>query len=292
MATVGLIYLETLRAKAAVEARQADVLLNKQLLRLATERKAAGMATRLDVTRSKVQLENERQRLLAAEIAEGRATLNLIRAMGISFDVELVLTDELTLVPVPEQTMEEALQLAQENRTELKAQKRRERLASLALSSVTGERIPSIQATGEVGMIGNQIPDMLTTDGVAVLMTVPIFDGGQREGRISERRSLVRQEAINTQNIQYQVTLEVRDALLTLNSAKQQVAVAEGSLKLSLTELELARERFAVGVATNIEVTTAQTSVARARDNLIQGLFNFNASRISLARSQGRLQDL
>ncbi len=292
MATVGLIYLETLRAKAAVEARKADVLLNKELLRLATERKAAGMATRLDVTRSKVQLENERQRLLAAEIAEGRATLNLIRVMGISFDVKLVLTDELTMVPIPEQTMKDALQLAQDNRTELKAQKRRERLASLALSSVKSERIPSIQATGEVGMIGNQIPDMLTTDGVAVLMTVPIFDGGQREGRISERRSIVRQEAINTQDIQYQVTLEVRDALLTLNSARQQVAVAEGSLKLSLTELELARERFAVGVATNIEVTSAQTSVAQARDNLIQGLFNFNASRISLARSQGRLQDL
>ena len=292
MATVGLIYLETLRAKAAVEARQADVLLNKELLHLATERKVAGMATRLDVTRAKVQLENERQRLLAAEIAEGRATLNLIRAMGISFDVKLVLTDELTMVPIPEQTMKESLQLAQDNRTELKAQKRRERLASLSLSSVKSERIPSIQATGEVGMIGNQIPDMLTTDGVAVLMTVPIFDGGQREGRISERRSIVRQEAINTQDIQYQVTLEVRDALLTLNSAKQQVAVAEGSLKLSLTELELARERFAVGVATNIEITNAQTSVAQARDNLIQGLFTFNASRISLARAQGRLQDL
>jgi len=39
-------------------------------------------------------------------------------------------------------------------------------------------------------------------------------------------------------------------------------------------------------------VTNAQTSVAQARDNLIQGLFNFNASRISLARAQGRLQAL
>jgi len=292
MATVGLIYLETLRAKAAVEARQADVLLNTELLRLATERKTAGMATRLDVTRAKVQLENERQRLLAADIAEGRATLNLIRAMGISFDVDLVLTDTLTLVPVPEQTIEEALRVARENRTEFKAQQRRERVAALTLSSVTGERLPSLQATGEVGLIGNQIPNMLTNDAVSMLMTVPIFDGGQREGRISERRSLVRQEAINTQDLHYQITLEVRDALLTLNAATQQVAVAEGSLKLSLTELELARERFAVGVATNLEITNAQTSVAQARDNLIQGLFNFNASRISLARAQGRLQDL
>lgn len=292
MATVGLVYLETLRAKAAVEARKADVTLNQELLRLATERKAAGMATSLDVTRAKVLLENERQRLLVAENERDRGKLNLIRAIGLSFDVSLVLTDEMAMVTVPEQTMAEALAIANENRTELKVQKQRERLASLTLSSVTSERVPSIQASGDVGLIGNQIPDMLTTDNVQVLMTVPIFDGGQREGRISENRSVLRQEAINTQNIRYQVTLEVRDALLTLHSAKKQVAVAEEGLKLSLTELELARERFAVGVATNIEVTNAQTSVAQARDNVIESLFNFNAARINLARSQGRLSDL
>ncbi len=292
MATVGLVYLETLRAKAAVEARKADVTLNQELLRLATERKAAGMATSLDVTRAKVQLENVRQRLLVAENERDRAKLNLIRSIGLSFDVPLILTDEMAMVSVPEQNMAEALSVAKDNRTELKVQKQKERLASLTLSSVTSERVPSIQASGDVGLIGNQIPDMLTTDNVQVLMSVPIFDGGQREGRISESRSLVRQEAITTQDIRYQVTLEVRDALLTLHSAKKQVAVADEGLKLSLTELELARERFAVGVATNIEVTNAQTSVAQARDNVIESLFNFNAARINLARSQGRLQDL
>jgi outer membrane protein TolC len=292
MATTGLIYLETLRAKAAVDARKADVALNKELLRLATERKSAGMATSLDVTRAKVQLEDSRQRLLVAENGRDRGKLNLIRAMGLSFDVRLVLTDEMKLVKVSGQSMGEALQIAKENRAELKAQKNRERLASLSLSSVTNERIPSIEAFGDVGLIGNQIPDALTTDNVQVLMRVPIFDGGQREGRISESRSLVRQEEIRMQDVQYQVALEVRDALITLSSAQQQVAVAEEGLKLSLTELELSRERFAVGVATNLEVTDAQTRVAQARDNLIEGLFTFNASRLSLARAQGQLEKL
>src|SRR5690606_20527519 len=126
-----------------------------------------------------------------------------------------------------------------------KAQKTRERLADLTLSSVASERVPSIQAFGDVGLIGNQIPDALSTDSVQVLMTVPIFDGGQREARISESRSVVRQEKIRTQDVQYQVALEVRDALITLSSARQQVAVAQEGLKLALIELELSRERFA-----------------------------------------------
>jgi len=292
MATTGLAYLETLRARAAVAARVADVKLNQELLRLAMERKSAGMATSLDVTRAKVQLENEKQRLLVAKNGYDRATLNLIRFMGISFDIKLVLTDTLKMTKVAKQTVEGALRVARKHRVELQAQKKRERLAALSLSSVTMERVPSLTGSGDVGMIGNQIPNALTTDNVSVLLSIPIFDGGQREGRISENRSLVRQESLKTQDIRYQVTLEVRDALLTLGSAEQQVAVAQEGLRFSLQELDLARQRFSVGVATNIEVTNAQTSVAQARDNLIEGLFNFNASRVNLARAQGRLDTL
>jgi len=68
--------------------------------------------------------------------------------------------------------------------------------------------------------------------------------------------------------------------------------VAEKGLELALKELTFARDRFAAGLATNIEVTNAQTSVARARDNLIEALFRFNASRINLARAKGEIERL
>ena len=292
MAQVALVYFEALSFEEAVKARQANVDLNRELLRLAMERKSAGMATSLDVTRAKVQFANEKQRLVVARTDMGRAKLNLIRAMGIPFDVKITLTDELKLVDVPRQTPKDAMLVAMANRVELEAQARRQRLASLNLSSVKSERLPSLSGTGDVGLVGLQLPELLTTHNVEVLMSIPIFDGGQREGRISEGRSVVRQEDIRARDIQYQVTLEVREALLTLESAKQEVAVAEEGRKQALKELELARERFAVGVATNLEVTTAQSSLAQARDNLIQALFTFNASRVNLARAQGRIKDL
>ena len=292
MATVGLVYLETLRAQASEQAREADVELNRKLFRLTQERRIAGMATSLDVNRAHVRLKNERQRWLVAQNDRTRATLNLIRAIGLSFDVELVLTDEMRMVMVPGQSVEMALQVAQEHRSELKLQKQRERQARLTLSSVSHERIPSIQASGDVGLIGNKLNNMLTNNNVQLLMTIPLFDGGQREGRISESRSLVRQEKIKTQDVQYQISLEVRDALFSLHSAQQQVAEAQEGLTLSLNEVRLARKRFVAGLATNLEVTDAQNFVARARDNVIEALFNFNASRINVARSQGRLDNL
>ena len=292
MATTGLLYMEAIRAEAAVKARQADIELSQQLLKLAQDRKKAGVATGLDVTREEVQLENTCQRLLVAQNDQESAKLNVIRALGIDFDVQLTLTDELALVKVASQTPTDALQAAHENRTELKAQLTRQKLASLSLSSVTSERIPSLSFNGDYGWIGLKPDDALATRSVGLMLSVPIFDGGQREDRISENRSRVRQESIRMKDVSDQITLEVRNALLTLDSSTQQVAVAEKGIELAMKELTFARDRFAAGLATNIEVTNAQTSVARARDNQIEALFRFNASRINLARAKGEIETL
>lgn len=292
MATAGLLYMEASRAEAAVKARVADLELGQQLLKLAQDRKQAGVATGLDVTRVEVQLEHTRQRLLVAQNEHESAKLNLIRALGIDFNVTVTLTDELTFADVEFQTPETALSVARENRAELKAQLTRQKLASLSLSSVTSERMPSLSLNGDYGWIGLKPDEALATRSVGLMLSVPIFDGGQREGRISESRSRVRQELIRMKDVSDQVTLEVRNALLTLDSSTQQVAVAEKGLSLAMKELTFARDRFAAGLGTNIEITNAQTSVARARDNVIEALFRFNASRINLARAKGDIDHL
>ena len=290
MATAGLLYIEALRADEAVKAREADVELSRQLLKLARDRKAAGVATGLDVTRQEVQLENNKQRLLVSQNELESARLNLIRSLGIAFDVRLVLTDDLKFVPVEPQAAEQALTAAREQRLELRAQENRQRLAALILNSVTSERIPSVSLNGDYGWIGLKPEDALATRSIGLTFSMPIFDGGQRESRISETRSRVRQESIRMKDVSDQVTLEVRNALLTLESSMQQVAVAEKGMELALKELAFARDRFVAGLATNIEVTNAQTSVARARDNQIEALFRFNASRINLARAKGEIE--
>jgi outer membrane protein len=289
---VGLMYIEVLRAEAAVKARQADIELSEQLLKLAHDRKRAGAATGLDVTREEVQLENSRQRLLVSENEQESAKLNLIRALGIEFNVRLVLTDELKFARLNTQTPDDALNVARENRTELKAQMTRQKLASLSLSSVTSERVPALSFNGDYGWIGLKPDEAPATRTVGITLSVPIFDGGQRENRISETRSRVRQEMIRMKDVSDQVTLEVRNALLTVDSSTQQVGVGEKGLELALKELTFARDRYSAGLATNIEVTNAQTSVARARDNLVEALFMFNASRINLARAKGEIERL
>jgi outer membrane protein len=84
-----------------------------------------------------------------------------------------------------------------------------------------------------------------------------------------------------------QIAAEVDAALLDLRSAEAQQVVAAEQLRLAADELAQARERFRAGVAGNIEIINAQSSLIRARDTDIDARFAAALARISLARAAG-----
>jgi outer membrane protein TolC len=292
MATVALHYMEVLRHDETAHARAANVGLYQELVAFIKNRQSGGMATGLDTARLETQLENERQRLELAKSDIERTKLMLINALGIDFDVTLVLTDALNAPEEPVPTQESAMEVALTHRPELKAQEQRIQVSRLTLSSIKGERLPSLQAQGDYGLIGNQMNNTLSTYNVGVTLSIPIFDGGQREGRIGESRSHLLQEEIKMDVVSRQVTMELREALVTLTSAKEQLRIAKDGLKAALTEVQLARERFRLLSSNSLELSNALFSLVRARDNMIDGLFRANASRVNLARAMGQVETL
>ena len=81
-------------------------------------------------------------------------------------------------------------------------------------------------------------------------------------------------------------------ALLDLASAQAQQAIAAERLRLAADEMAQARERFAAGVAGNIEVINAQASLLRARDTDIDARFAAATARVALARAAGLARTL
>lgn len=293
MASVALLYLEALKAEAAVKMREANQQVMTELLEMITQRRRGGVATGLDSARLEAQLSNERQQWSAARYEVQRAKLNLINQLAIPFEAALTLTDELQPdvrdVPGTQAAVEEALA----NRPEVQAQFKRVRASELSYSSITGERLPSLVAQGDYGLIGNRWNNSLDSYNMALLLQIPIFDGAQREGRIAEARSQLRQEALRVRSVLNQVKLEVRDALAALSAAKEQVGIAQAGMQAATKELGLARERYAVlTAASQFEVTNALNSVSRARDNVVEALFQLNAARVNLARATGSLNTL
>ena len=66
----------------------------------------------------------------------------------------------------------------------------------------------------------------------------------------------------------------------------------EENVRLAAEQLVQARDRFAAGVANNLEVVQAQQAVAVAEENFISSLYAFNLSKAAIGRSTGRAQDI
>jgi outer membrane protein len=289
---VARAYLAAVKADTDVDTAQSNVTLSEAVLKQSENQKEAGTGTGIEITRAKVQLANDRQQLLVAHNNRHSAHLQLLRAMNMRLDAELELTDRLQYLPVDATTLEAAKAQALKERPDLKAQQDREANARLSASATSMERLPSVSAFGDYGVLGTALTNSVPTRTVGIQLRVPIFNGGRREAERAESASQYRSETVRTNDLKEQIELDVRVALDSLQTADEEVKVAQEGLELANNELTQARRRYDAGVAISVEVTDAQTRLERARDNQTAALYSYNLARLDLAQAMGRVRSL
>ena len=287
----GLSYLEALRADRSVVAAQANVELAQALLQLAQDQRNAGVATGVDVTRAQTRLAEQQVGLAEAQTESEQARLNLQRLIGLPLGSALTLTDQLRFVEEPLPSVETAVTQAAQDRREIQLAEEENRVSQLEAKAARSEHLPSLEIVGDYGASGIT-PERfdLPTRRVAVQLNVPIFNGGLTQGRVTAAASRQRQTELSLANVRGQVEEDVRLALTTLRTAAVQVRAADETVTLAQRELEMSRDRFKAGVADNLEVITAQTSLANARVSQVTALAQHNAARLNLAAALGRAE--
>jgi len=287
----GLIYLEALRADRAVVAAQANVELAQALLKLAQDQRNAGVGTGVDVTRAQTRLAEQQVGLAQAQTTSEQARLNLQRVVGLPLGSALTLTDQLRFVEDPLPSVDSAVAEAAHDRREIQVAEEENRVTQLEAQAARAEHLPSLSVVGDYGASGIT-PDRsdLPTRRIALQLNVPIFNGGLTQGRVTAASSRQRQSELELANIRGQVEEDVRLSLTTLRTAAVQVHAADESVTLARRELEMARDRFRAGVGDNLEVITAQTSLANARVAQVTALAQHNAARLNLAAALGRAE--
>jgi outer membrane protein TolC len=289
-AAVARTYVAAVRADSALATARANVALAERLLALAQSQKQAGTGIAVEVTRAEVQLANERQRLLVAGEERTAAVLLLLRTAGIPLDYDVTLAGGLVHRPETAEPLTAALAAAREKRPEFAAQRHRRQGAQHGYEAARAERFASAAAFADYGNIGAAGGPHLPTRTVGVQVRVPLFDGGRRDARRAESLSALRAEEIRARDLDQQVEFEIRLAQEALASAAGQVNVAREGLTQAERELEQAQRRYEAGVASGIEVTDAQTRLARARENQVAALARHEASRIDYSLATGRVE--
>jgi outer membrane protein TolC len=284
---VASAYLQIIATAARVDATRVQVETAQALFERARDQHKAGTSPAIDELRSQVELKTQQQQLLALQNQVAKDKLTLARAIGLPSGQVFEISDKAPYKPLDGLSPAEALERAYASRADYQGAQAQVKAAELARQAVQREWLPTAGVTTNYDLVGTTFAESHGTFNITGAIKMNIFDGGKRRADVLERDTTVKQRREELANLQGQIDQEVRAALLDLNSAADQVVVAQDNLVLANQTLTQARDRFAAGVTDNIEVVQAQESVSNAQQNLISSTFAHNLGKVALARALG-----
>ena len=288
---VGGVYLQVIAAQARVHSAQAQIDTAQALFKQTQDRRSVGLSPQIDVNRSQVQLQTERQRLMSLQNDLAKQKINLARIVGLPPVDNYEVTDDIPYSPPPDLTLEQGLKQAFENRADLRSAEAQVRAADRARSAARSARLPSLAFSADYGAIGINPGDSHGTFTVVGTLRIPIWEGGRTEGEIQEADAALGQRRAELDDLKGRIEADIRDAFLDLQTAANQMEVSRNNQNVARETLALTRQRFEAGITDTVEVTQAQESVAAADLDYITSLFADNLAKVTLARAMGHAEE-
>jgi len=285
------LYIQSLTLSAEGDNIRAQLATAEALYKQASDQKSAGVAIGIDVLRSQVEVENQRQRLILNTASEEKSRLNLARANGLPAGQRIQLQPLVDHFPTA-RPLDEYLQMAAAHRSDLKSAQRQVQAAELNSSAARSLWLPSVTFDANYGAIGRNPSDSHGTFAVAGGVNFPIFPGTRIKAAKEEAEAELSTRRAAYADLTARIDNEVRSAYLDMQAASDRLKVAEVNLRLADQTLEQARDRFAAGVTNNLEVVQAQQTVAAANETLISSRYGLEIARLSVARATGNAGDM
>jgi outer membrane protein TolC len=287
---VATTYLRCIADASQVENANAQVSEAQVLYDHQHQAHLAGTAANLDELRARVQLQTQEQAVIAAQNQLDKEMILLKREIGIDPGQKIELTDPAPYGELAAQTPEEAMAIAYKDRQDYQNLQNQAVEFKALHAAYRSQRLPTLKFSG---FYGTSTVDGAGTHGNFIALgtlSVPIF----REARLrgDEDASLAQMQSVNDQlaDLRTHIDQQVRSALLDVGANAKLVDVGRSNVDLATRALSDETDRVNAGVDDNLPLVTAQAELAAAQSNLVESLYQYNVSKVLLARACGVLE--
>ncbi len=294
-ANVYKIYYQLVVGKKQIESLDANIERYQKLLHDTREIYKNGFAEKLDIDKVEVQLNNLVTEKMKAEnqIAAGNAGLKFLLSMP--QQDQLILTDTLNDEELKSDILDAAYNY--NDRKELQAMNLFVKLDEFNIKRYQLSKLPTL--TGMANYTKNAQrttfdffkggESWFTTSYIGLKLTVPIFDGGARNARISKARldlekqkNSMDQFKLSVDNDVEEARLRMKNAIITMDSQKKNILLAEQVYKTT-------KLKFEQGLGNNQEIYNAQTELKVAQNNYYSSLYDAINAKIDYLKAAGKL---
>jgi len=272
------VLLSVATAFAAAAGSEALVEVETKNLELVTRRSRqakdlfeAGETTRVDLLRAEADGKAAEERLVSARqyLAEALGRLRVALALDGPIDVDAGSAILPPLAPEGD-LVDAALARPDVKRAELTLA-----ASSLEVKKQWGAYLPVLFA--EAGYVKQKRAFPVDEYGYGALrFSVPLFRGGETTARVAGARERETQARLALEELQRQVTEDVRVALLAVEAAQAKTKLADERLVAAQADYDQTFEQYRSQLLTTLDVQSAETSLAEARRGRIAarlGLF-------------------
>ncbi|MHB9024959.1 MAG: TolC family protein [Armatimonadota bacterium] len=274
-------FYQMLSAQELLQVADDTLIVAQTQLKLAEATVAAGTAAPLDVKQAQAVLSSAEVNKLRAEngVAVSRAALAVQLGLPASTPIDIVAPTALPAPPTEEdalvkQALAQRPELAQINfqREQVRGNMQLTRLEQLPIVSVQGSYGQTI--TG-----GNP----LTAEGLtaSAALQLNLANGGRTTAEMEGLRIQLAELDTTARQIELGITLEVRQAILNLRNALDQLVAAQRQLDAANEALRISQIRYEAGEGIILEVQQAQLAQTQAKTSLEQARFQ---ARIAAAQ--------
>lgn len=255
-----------------------------------------GMVAEYDLLRARVAVSNLEPEVIKAENDADVAMANLKNLLGIERDIEVNLTADFdsSQFILPPSDPDEAEMELQQNRPEIKIMRRQTELNEKLVSIAKAGYRPSLsftttlqyQAQFNDGSVFDKKWDRSLNS--MLILSVPIFDSWKTPSRVKQARIDAVQSRLSEESLVKNMVLDFEQSLGKYNEARKRLASQGDAVELARRGLAIARVRYENGVGTQLEVSDARLSLARAEINRAVAFHDLAVSYAALMRSLGR----
>ena len=159
--------------------------------------------------------------------------------------------------------------------------------ASSGLNAARSLNMPSLSLGLSTTSRGNTDPQSYTYGAATLTLSFPIFDSGLQGGKLDEARASVKSANAVASSTQLQVISDVSQAFVNLQSATQRKTITSAQVANATEGVRIAQGRYQAGLATFVDVTTAQGLLVTAETNDAAAEASLDQARVALNRAVG-----
>lgn len=292
IALISTTYYDIIRQELRVNNFKKGLEISNDRLKLAKDRYEVGQGSKVDYYSAQVDFNEDKALLLAQEqsFVNTKISFNalLVRAMQTEFIVQPIID------LLPKLSLVELRDLALKQNPILLAAIVNKRITDLDIKSTQSLQMPQIDLLAGYNM--NQVENgagfgvqrgSSNAMSYGLRATVNIFDGYNQKRRVQNAKINAEIAQLQVDDLKNSLSSSLERSFVTYENALNLINLESENYTIAKQNIDIAFDRFKVGIATSYELREVQRNAVAAETRLIEAKFTAKSVEIELIRLSG-----